>query len=627
DPITGADSFLITINSTSGPQIFQDSLTYTVGGLMEGDEVVIFVTPLGEGACSPITSTSCTATSCPDLTVTLPDQPVPFCIDQDPVMLSGTVDNGNNGTVIWSGPGVTNDVFDPIDAGVGLHTIMFNYEEPGPCILIDSFQIEVFPLPENDFMLNASEICVNEEVVLTYTGSAGPGAQYLWGIGGASMISQPDPNEEEYELVYDSPGTYFVTLVVTENGCFSPQAIDSIVVFEPLGQVVLNCGINGLNETTVEWTYGGTATLFEVVVGGVIVDTITGNSYTQTGLMPGEIVDFTITPITLTDPCGDGDPASISCSAAPCPDLSINLPATPFQLCVDDDPLALNETIINGSGGTVTWSGTGVMSNEFDPADAGVGLFTLIVDYSEAGPCTLQDSFQVEVLPLPASDFDFDPTAACVGETIEVSYTGLADASATYTWDFGSATVLSGSGQGPYQISYTAAGPQSVSLTVTEDGCEGPETVQTIEISAPLAAPVISCINPGLEEVTFSWDPIAGASCYEITVVSSGATSTQTGTTFTVTGLNPGETVSIQVQALGDPPCGNGDPVEASCTSLPCPDIAVSSVTPAQSFCLNNNGGPVLLEAMSSGGDMTGTFSWSGQGVEQIGPDFFFNPD
>ncbi|MEL6358793.1 MAG: hypothetical protein AAFQ01_02525, partial [Bacteroidota bacterium] len=410
DPITGADSFLITINSTSGPQIFQDSLTYTVGGLMEGDEVVIFVTPLGEGACSPITSTSCTATSCPDLTVTLPDQPVPFCIDQDPVMLSGTVDNGNNGTVIWSGPGVTNDVFDPIDAGVGLHTIMFNYEEPGPCILIDSFQIEVFPLPENDFMLNASEICVNEEVVLTYTGSAGPGAQYLWGIGGASMISQPDPNEEEYELVYDSPGTYFVTLIVTENGCFSPQAIDSIVVFEPLGQVVLNCGINGLNETTVEWTYGGTATLFEVVVGGVIVDTITGNSYTQTGLMPGEIVDFTITPITLTDPCGDGDPASISCSAAPCPDLSIDLPATPFQLCVDDDPLALNETIINGSGGTVTWSGTGVMSNEFDPADAGVGLFTLIVDYSEAGPCTLQDSFQVEVLPLPASDFDFDPT-------------------------------------------------------------------------------------------------------------------------------------------------------------------------------------------------------------------------
>ncbi|MEL6358794.1 MAG: PKD domain-containing protein, partial [Bacteroidota bacterium] len=88
--------------------------------------------------------------------------------------------------------------------------------------------------------------------------------------------------------------------------------------------------------------------------------------------------------------------------------------------------------------------------------------------------------------------------AACVGETIEVSYTGLADASATYTWDFGSATVLSGSGQGPYQISYTAAGTQSVSLTVTEDGCEGPETVQTIEISAPLAAPVISCINPGL---------------------------------------------------------------------------------------------------------------------------------
>ncbi|MEM8585480.1 MAG: hypothetical protein AAGF87_14470, partial [Bacteroidota bacterium] len=279
DPISDADSFLITINSTSAPPVFQDSLTYTVNNLMEGDDVTIFVTPLAEGFCSPITATTCVATSCPDLSVILPSEPVPFCIDQDPVMLSGTPNNGNGGTVVWSGPGVTNDVFDPVDAGIGLHTIIFFYEEAGPCILIDSFQIEVFPLPESSFTIDASSACIDQTILVTYTGTAGDDADFFWDFGAAATINQPDPNIESYELTYSTEGTFLITLDVVDNGCNSAQTLDSVTISLPLGQVDPSCGPNGLNESTVDWTYSGSATLFEVAVGSVVVDTVMGGSY------------------------------------------------------------------------------------------------------------------------------------------------------------------------------------------------------------------------------------------------------------------------------------------------------------------------------------------------------------
>ncbi|MEL7377300.1 MAG: PKD domain-containing protein, partial [Bacteroidota bacterium] len=333
DPVVGADSFQVTI-LPAGITFFQDSLTYFVGGLMEGESVTIQVIAFGSGVCgnSAIGSITCEAATCPPLTVTPTPATTNFCFDDgsSPLVLIATTGGGaGGGDLTWTGTAVSQSgvdyTFDDEVAGVGDHWVFATYTEGG-CSVTDSVLMMVFAIPTAQIVEanGNTDFCTTQTITLSYQGSVAVGtATFDWDFDGAATVSQPDPNLETYDLTFGAAGTYTVTLTVTENGCSSQEVSYTLNITEPLGQVVLNCGSNGLNETTVDWTYGGTATLFEVVVGGVIVDTITGNSYTQTGLMPGEIVDFTITPITLTDPCGDGDPASISCSAAPCPDLSI----------------------------------------------------------------------------------------------------------------------------------------------------------------------------------------------------------------------------------------------------------------------------------------------------------------
>ena len=53
-------------------------------------------------------------------------------------------------------------------------------------------------------------------------------------------------------------------------------------------------------------------------------------------------------------------------------------------------------------------------------------------------------------------------------------------ATATFNWDFDGATVISGSGIGPYTIYWAEPGMHYVGLTVSENGCSSPDTLVNI---------------------------------------------------------------------------------------------------------------------------------------------------
>ena len=63
----------------------------------------------------------------------------------------------------------------------------------------------------------------------------------------------------------------------------------------------------------------------------------------------------------------------------------------------------------------------------------------------------------------------------CIGEQNNISFTGTADPSATYNWSFGSGTVNSGSGAGPYNVQWAAAGtaPAAIGWKVMCHGKSG----------------------------------------------------------------------------------------------------------------------------------------------------------
>jgi hypothetical protein len=102
-------------------------------------------------------------------------------------------------------------------------------------------------------------------------------------------------------------------------------------------------------------------------------------------------------------------------------------------------------------------------------------------DISFATVLVYYDTVYVEVLPQFNSSF-ISPTSACAQEAIIVAYTGNAPDTADFHWDFGSATVLSGNGPGPYEIVHNSMGNNTISLWVGGDGCASDTTYQFLTI-------------------------------------------------------------------------------------------------------------------------------------------------
>ncbi len=69
--------------------------------------------------------------------------------------------------------------------------------------------------------------------------------------------------------------------------------------------------------------------------------------------------------------------------------------------------------------------------------------------------------------PAPLNcDFNLSPPSACIQQEVNVVYTGGNSPSATYIWNFDSAVVISGSGQGPYVVKWETPGEKHLSLTI-----------------------------------------------------------------------------------------------------------------------------------------------------------------
>jgi len=88
------------------------------------------------------------------------------------------------------------------------------------------------------------------------------------------------------------------------------------------------------------------------------------------------------------------------------------------------------------------------------------------IDPSYAGS-DFSGSLSLEIIP--TADFIAEDSV-CVFIETTITYTGNASADAQYNWDFDGATIVSGSGQGPYSIYWETEGLKNLSLTVTENG-------------------------------------------------------------------------------------------------------------------------------------------------------------
>lgn len=141
-----------------------------------------------------------------------------------------------------------------------------------------------------------------------------------------------------------------------------------------------------------------------------------------------------------------------------------------------------------GNTDTVTFTGTASAAatynwNNFDGAavqsgaDAGpyiikfpgAGNFNLSLQVTDDGCASTVSTAPVTVSAPPQLHLAVSKTPVCAGDTVTITYTGTATSDAVPVWDFGSGTVINGTGFGPYQVQYGTSG--AVVLGVTDGAC------------------------------------------------------------------------------------------------------------------------------------------------------------
>ena len=231
---------------------------------------------------------------------------------------------------------------------------------------------------------------------------------------------------------------------------------------------------------------------------------------------------------------------------------------------------------------TYTWTPGGQTGSSITVSPTANTTYTVSgVDYYG---CTSTATVPVTVKAMPVASFTVTPNPACVNTPQTVAFTGAAAGSATYDWGgFAGATIKSGSGAGPYSIQFSQAGSYNIQLKVTDNGCTSASYGQPVIVLGPAAAPVVTITAVTTTSISFSWQPVAGASGYQVSV-DGGAyinpSSGYTSTTHTVTGLSPLQTISFKVIALAPSSCQNSPAGTSNAKTLGDPVFIPNSFSP-----------------------------------------------
>jgi gliding motility-associated-like protein len=141
----------------------------------------------------------------------------------------------------------------------------------------------------------------------------------------------------------------------------------------------------------------------------------------------------------------------------------------------------------NFNGGTVL-SGSGIGPYVVRWDNFGSKTVTLTIADSGCSKTTTKDIF---VAPSVEPQFYLSDNA-CAGDTIIVKAVPGGTDSLIYTWSFGDADIISGSGAGPYALSWDSAGTKTVSLFIVGN-CSAPY-IDSVVIHQ---VPDVKIISPG----------------------------------------------------------------------------------------------------------------------------------
>lgn len=367
---------------------------------------------------------------------------------------------------------------------------------------------------------------------------------------------------------------------------------------------IVSCASSNENSITFGWTSVPEATGYNVVVispVGVQGSMIPGqNQYQFNGLTIGQSVTIRVEAI-IPGGCGNIISLPHTCTALDCgplPDVLIDIP---MSFCVSDQPFTLNAAQVTITPSIQNSTGSfeinGVAATQINPAQLGQGVDTITYRLTwNNGQCSKVGARTFTIYPLPSADFSLSSGSACISDPTTVTYIGNPTGT-TFTWDFGNDVIGSFNGPGPHQVRWANPGSKAISLSVSKNGCNSFQITKAVSVNPTLLPPVITCLDQKIGGVTFSWNPVNGASSYDIRVNVNGAILYQgnvTNTTYVATGLQEGSQVQIFVTARSNNACPDVT-AQLICVAESCPNARLTLPDRNITQCLTPASTPIPL--------------------------------
>ena len=191
-----------------------------------------------------------------------------------------------------------------------------------------------------------------------------------------------------------------------------------------------------------------------------------------------EGIEILIITADVNNPCGPNLNVSDTVFIYDSPPVNAQIVGM-TNVCDYELPITLTVTPQGGAPPyNYSWS-TGETSQSIQISPQ-VGSHSYNVTVIDACNSTTTASITININPTPTSTFFVSDI--CINEIANVIYTGNASSNAQYNWDFGAANVISGTGAGPYQLSFIQPGNYIISLQVIQNGCQSQITQQQIQV-------------------------------------------------------------------------------------------------------------------------------------------------
>lgn len=435
-----------------------------------------------------------------------------------------------------------------------------------------SVDIEIITLPFADFDANPTEGCDPMEVEF-YNYSSSNATSFLWTFPGGSP---PTSTAFEPTVVYETPGTYSVTLKATNDAGFDLYTINNFITLLPQPNAIFTYEAEGLEATFNSAGSAGSSYLWNF-----------GDGTTSTSQNPTHIYAdggaYTVT-LTVTNDCGsDVHQLVVIITSAPVAAFTSNVTSG----CA---PLVVQFT--NQSAGTVTsfnWvfqGGSPATSTIANPVvtyyNPGTFDVTLTVSNNVGNDVQFNDNY-ITVHTETVSDFDF-----AVNGT-QVIFTNLSDNATGSTWNFGDGLISDD--ENPVHI-YDEGGVYTV--TLISAGLCGPDTstaqvtIETLPQANFIYEQNSVCV-PVVVQFTNQSSP--NATSFKWTF-EGGTPSISTQANPVVTYNSAG---AFDVQLIAYAPAGN-DTMDMS-------SAVVVGIEPQSNFLISTEATTVALENVSTNAD------------------------